>query len=184
MGHYFFSPFEYQCGEHKQPPVCLPTDQVTISIHPAPSNLQFLSNSVQHNYSLSIGLCIKRKLSNSGDSMAVFSCLKLEATNSERKFAMLTSPSTFWKTSVSQMSCHSSKTLHKDGCIMSNYVKIKLLMKQPGLAISYQSQDLSCSCLNIQILKIYIKAAFFSKFQIFCPAYFLLNAQKASNSIW
>lgn len=137
MGHSFFSAFEYQCGEHKQLPVCLPTDQVTISVHPAPSNLQLLSNSLQHNYSLSIGLYIKRKLSNSGDSVADFSCLKLEATHSDRKFAMLTAPSTFWKTSVSQMSSHSGKTLHKEGGTVSNNVKIKLLVKQPALAISY-----------------------------------------------
>lgn len=116
--------------------MCFPIDQVMISIHPAPSNLQLLSNSLQHNYSLSTGLSIKRKLSNSGDSVAIFSCLKLEATNSEWKSAMLMAPSTFWKT-VSWMSSHSSKSLHKDGCTMSNDVKIKLPVKQPGLAISY-----------------------------------------------
>lgn len=59
---------------------------------------------------------------------------------------------------------------------MSNDVKIKLLVKQPSLAISQQFQDLSCSCLNTQILKIYIKAALSPKLQIFCPAYYLPKA--------
>lgn len=52
------------------------------------------------------------------------------------------------RVTVSQLTGHSSQTLHKAACTTSNYVKIKLLVKQPGLVISYLFQYFSCSCLK------------------------------------
>lgn len=99
-GTIFFHPLNIS-GEHKEPPICFPMDQVTISIHPAPSNLQLLSNSLQHNYSLSIGLYIKRKLPKCWycDYFQLFKTwsyqFRMEVCHADGM-----AHSTFWKTSV------------------------------------------------------------------------------------